>query len=335
MEELQYKEFLLTLSKKSLEDSEAGHFEGYLSVFNVVDKQKDIVGPGAWHIARTPLPVIYRHNRDEILGEITEFKEDDVGLFVKGDLDLNVSRAREIHSLMKKKLVNYMSPGYITRQDTFEGNARRILVGDVYECSLTPWPANEGAAITEVKEDGLILENIGEELSKMASVLDTYSTRLGWNKNTQTKEDDSVSKKSKPDPIKEVKPEEPVKKEVPEPVKEEPAKAAEPKAEEPKAEEPKAEEPVKVEEPVKKEEPVKDIPVQEPPRAVVEPEPDIPIEQTPEYAKAAEAVYELLEETNVFKAKLDALSEMVTKVPEEVTPPVQETKEEKGTPTKE
>jgi HK97 family phage prohead protease len=139
------------LEIKSL-DGEAGHFEGYLSVWNDVDKQQDIVDKGAWTVELNPMPIFYRHNRDEPLGAITGYKEDDYGFLVEGDLDLTVKRAQEIHSLMKKGILK-LSPGYLTEEDYFDGQIRHIKRGGLYEASITPFPANLNAGFTSVKEE--------------------------------------------------------------------------------------------------------------------------------------------------------------------------------------
>jgi HK97 family phage prohead protease len=139
------------LEIKSL-DGEAGHFEGYLSVYGDLDKQQDIVDKGAWTVALNPMPIFYRHNRDEPLGAITGFKEDDYGLLIEGDLDLAVERSREIHALMKRGILK-LSPGYVTLEDYFDGQIRHIKSGEIYEASITPFPANLNANFTSVKEE--------------------------------------------------------------------------------------------------------------------------------------------------------------------------------------
>lgn len=139
------------LEKKSL-DNEDGTFEGYLSVWNDVDRQQDVVDKGAWTVALDPLPLFYRHNRDEPLGWIAEHKEDDYGLWVKGQFDLTVKRAQEIHSLAKKGIMR-LSPGYLTQEEYFSGPIRHIKAGEIYEGTITPFPANLNAGFTSVKEE--------------------------------------------------------------------------------------------------------------------------------------------------------------------------------------
>ena len=79
------------LTIKSVSDS--GEFEGYGSVFGVVDSYSDVVVRGAFaaSLARWKekgrLPaMLWQHQMSEPIGIYTEMREDDVGLYVKGRL---------------------------------------------------------------------------------------------------------------------------------------------------------------------------------------------------------------------------------------------------------
>jgi len=154
----------LRLNTKSLND-EAGTFEGYLSVYGKEDLQRDIVEPGAWKLARNPLPLLYRHDRDQLIGAIDELNETERGLFVKGHLNLAVERAREIYALMKEGLITGLSPGFNDIKDSFVGDIRHILSANLHEASLTPFPANTDAQLSSFKEEGYLTENAIDELS--------------------------------------------------------------------------------------------------------------------------------------------------------------------------
>ena len=143
----------LRLDTKSLDD-EAGTFEGYLSVYGRPDRQRDVVEPGAWRLARNPLPLLFRHDRNQLIGAIDQLNETERGLFIKGHLNLAVARAREIYALMKDGLITGLSPGYNETKDSFVGDIRHILGADLHEASLTPFPANAEAVISSFKEAG-------------------------------------------------------------------------------------------------------------------------------------------------------------------------------------
>src|SRR5690606_20728466 len=89
---------------------EKGKFAGYGSVFNVLDAYRDIVAKGAFaktlqqHKDAGRLPaLLWQHQPSEPLGAWTEMKEDDVGLYVEGQLCLDTQRGKEALALLKMK----------------------------------------------------------------------------------------------------------------------------------------------------------------------------------------------------------------------------------------
>ena len=86
----------LPLTIKSVSDS--GEFEGYGSVFGVEDSYGDVVIRGAFAVSlakwkeKSRLPaMLWQHNMSEPIGIYTEMREDDVGLYVKGQYFTNTS----------------------------------------------------------------------------------------------------------------------------------------------------------------------------------------------------------------------------------------------------
>ena len=137
---------------------ETGTFEGYLSTWDK-DEGGDIIVPGAfkvtlekWALKGRPVPMLWSHNGEEPIGAFTELREEDKGLFVKGQLALGVKRAAEIYELMKLKVVAAMSIGYSALQWEMTESARLLKEVRLWEGSLTMWPMNEAAAVTTVKE---------------------------------------------------------------------------------------------------------------------------------------------------------------------------------------
>ncbi len=147
--------FSLPLSLKSLD--EAGQFAGYASVFGVVDGQNDIVVRGAFEktIAgrKSNIKLLWQHKMGEPIGTITRLFEDTHGLFVQGQLLLNVARAREAYTLLKSGAVSGLSIGYTPVKYTVDPltQVRRISEVDLWEISLVTFPANEAAQVTVVK----------------------------------------------------------------------------------------------------------------------------------------------------------------------------------------
>src|SRR5690606_31080690 len=96
-----------------------GTFEAIVSVFGNEDHHGDIVEAGAfadsineWAASGDPLPVMWSHqygNIDSILGHYVEAEETDVGLKLKGVLDLEHPTAVRAYNLMRRRLIKEFS----------------------------------------------------------------------------------------------------------------------------------------------------------------------------------------------------------------------------------
>lgn len=135
---------------------DGGVFTGYASVWDVVDSYGDIVKKGAFKKTikeRGKFPLLWSHNIMEVLG-VVELEEDDYGLRIKrGELNLDVQRAREQRSLMKQGAVDGFSIGFETIKEEFQKDKGLRLVKEVklWEVSLCVFPANEAARLVDVK----------------------------------------------------------------------------------------------------------------------------------------------------------------------------------------
>ncbi len=150
------------LEIKSL--SEEGVFAGYASVFHVVDNQQDVILPGAFtatlHGRAHEIKLLWQHDMREPIGIIEDIREDENGLYVKGRLLLEVSRAREAYSLLRQGVISGMSIGYTPRHfrhDEKQG-VRLLTALDLWEISLVTFPANEAARVTVVKNRELDID---------------------------------------------------------------------------------------------------------------------------------------------------------------------------------
>jgi uncharacterized protein len=145
------------LEMKSL--SETGVFAGYGSVFDRVDSQRDVVVRGAFAATldkRRPSDVklLWQHDVLEPIGVIEELFEDDIGLYVKGRLLLDVARAREAYALLKEGVVKGLSIGYSPLRYSIDPDSgvRMLKAVELWEISLVTFPANDAAQITVFKD---------------------------------------------------------------------------------------------------------------------------------------------------------------------------------------
>ncbi len=129
--------------------------EGYASVFHTRDLNGDIVAPGAFKSSLTrraaPVRMLYQHAADTPIGRWTSFVEDRRGLFVRGEIILSSSKAREVHALLRGGALDGLSIGYqAAKARKGPLNGRRITEADLWEVSIVTFPMAQAARITHV-----------------------------------------------------------------------------------------------------------------------------------------------------------------------------------------
>lgn len=169
-------------------EATTGTFVGYLSTFGNTDQQGDVVEKGAfartldrWRQKGKPMPLLWQHQ--EVIGGIDakDALEDEHGLLVKGQLVLDLQKAREVLALLKAGVVNAMSIGYDVIQHTRDGAIRKLKELRLYEGSLVLWPANEAAEVLAVKavvpfqDLSLADENQGWDAGKARGRIRSYA----------------------------------------------------------------------------------------------------------------------------------------------------------------
>lgn len=169
------KEFKFTLEDI---DEEKGSFKGYASIWDAVDSLGDIVVKGAFK--RTlkeskQFPLLWSHNLMEPIG-IIKGEEDDRGLAVEGQINIDVQRGREIRSLMRQGAVTGLSIGFQTvREDNDKTTGlRKLKEIRLWEISPCVFQACPDAVVGQVKAD-VILACEGTENSSPAGEIDDKS----------------------------------------------------------------------------------------------------------------------------------------------------------------
>lgn len=152
----------LGIEIKADDVDDKGRFSGYASVFGVIDAYREVVAAGAFKqtikdIKRQKklLPALWSHRSDEPIGGYDELEEDEHGLRVSGFLLVEeITRAKEVHSLMKKGIVRGLSIGYYVIDDSWNDKerVRTLKKLDLVEVSPVMFPANAEAQIDAVKQ---------------------------------------------------------------------------------------------------------------------------------------------------------------------------------------
>jgi uncharacterized protein len=136
-----------------------GTVEGYASLFGEIDQARDMVLRGAFAgtlAARgvRRIPMLFQHDPSEPVGIWLELREDHRGLFARGRLIPEVSRGRELLSLLRAGAIDGLSIGFRTVKGRIDPRTRvRSLVAvDLWEISIVTFPLLAGARVQAVKQ---------------------------------------------------------------------------------------------------------------------------------------------------------------------------------------
>ncbi len=137
--------------------TEEGTFTGYASIFGNKDSYNDIVQKGAFtnSLRDRKVKLLWQHCPNKPIGKFTKIYEDDKGLFVEGQLFLDIQLAQEAYSLLKNDGIDGISIGYrnIKTEYDEENDIRYLKEVELYEASIVTFPANETATVMDVKKE--------------------------------------------------------------------------------------------------------------------------------------------------------------------------------------
>lgn len=148
----------IPLDVKAIGDD--GVFEGYCSVFNVVDSYNEVVKPGAFMASlarRKPkgVKLLWQHDSTQPIGKWEDLAEDSKGLWGRGRLLVDVSpKAKEAHGLLKEEALDGLSIGYKeikVEPDKDRPGVTNLLELDLRENSIVTFAANERARVETIK----------------------------------------------------------------------------------------------------------------------------------------------------------------------------------------
>jgi HK97 family phage prohead protease len=154
---IEYKAFAFEECKT---EGDGGVFSGYASAY-AKDLTGDKIAPGAFGktIAdrKGRVPILQNHDMDRLLGFSTSLAEDGKGLMMAGTLALGNTDANNAYQLLKLATdVGFrmgMSIGFNTTDYEWDDatGLRTIKEIELWEISLTPFPAQPKAFVADVK----------------------------------------------------------------------------------------------------------------------------------------------------------------------------------------
>jgi hypothetical protein len=138
--------------------SETGVFVGYASLFNRPDRQGDVVRPGAFADSLKKrgaggIRMLFQHDPAEPVGAWLDIAENATGLMVRGRLNLDVQRGRELSALLDQRGLDGLSIGFRTvsaSRDRLTG-LRHLHRLDLWEISLVTFPMLDGARVSRTR----------------------------------------------------------------------------------------------------------------------------------------------------------------------------------------
>jgi len=159
---------------------ETGRFEGYAAIFDQVDQGGDIVLPGAFRKSLAGrgvagIKLLWQHDPAEPIGGFDAIAEDVRGLHVRGQLLLDVQRAREALALLRIGAIDGLSIGYKTVASSIDAatGVRTLSEIDLWEISLVTFPMQDAARVARVKA-----ESDESDLAGLLACLRTLSRRF-------------------------------------------------------------------------------------------------------------------------------------------------------------
>lgn len=171
---------------------EEGQFLAYASVFGNVDSYGDVVEKGAfadtlkaWAASDDVLPLLWGHDFSDPfsnIGGVLEAKEDDHGLLIKAQLDLDNPKAAQVYRLLKGRRVNQMSFAYDIVEGGWEkseelGEYFSLKKLNIHECSVVPLGANQETEVLVVKgaldtlSDNVLTKGVIDSLQELQGQL--------------------------------------------------------------------------------------------------------------------------------------------------------------------
>ena len=136
-----------------------GTVEGYASLFGEIDQARDMTMAGAFAatLRQRPVqrvPMLFQHDPAEPVGVWLELREDHRGLYARGRLIPEVTRGRELLSLLRAGAIDGLSIGFRTVRGRIDPRTRirSLLAVDLWEISIVTFPLLAGARVRAVKQ---------------------------------------------------------------------------------------------------------------------------------------------------------------------------------------
>lgn len=124
---------------------------GYVSRFNVPDRQGDVVRQRAFLGLSAALPLLWQHDPSRPIGRVLRLVEDGIGLKMVAGISRGCRDGDDALALLRSGAVDGLSFGYRVRSARKRpGGGRELLRVELIECSVVTLPMHEEARVLAV-----------------------------------------------------------------------------------------------------------------------------------------------------------------------------------------
>lgn len=137
------------------DSADDGALEGLAVRFGVIDSYRTSFDRNAFTWEGRSLPLLWSHDRSQVLGSVRSITPDGEGLRIKARLNLDIARAREVRSMLANGDISGLSVGFQRLKDEVRaGGVRHITRAKLNEVSIVALPAVPGSIVTSVRTTG-------------------------------------------------------------------------------------------------------------------------------------------------------------------------------------
>ena len=146
----------LSLVDSQYKNEANGAFSGYAAATGNVDLGGDIILQGAfsdWLASAdaSRVRVLWQHDIEHPIGKNISMREDEKGLYVEGELLLDIQKANEARTLTQNNAIDGLSIGYRVDDFSYDNNVRIIKKLSVVEYSFVTFAMNPNAIVNDMK----------------------------------------------------------------------------------------------------------------------------------------------------------------------------------------
>lgn len=137
------------------DSADDGTLEGLAVRFGVVDNYRTSFDRDAFPWEGRSLPLLWSHDRSQVLGSVRSITPDGEGLRIKARLNLDIARAREVRSMLANGDINGLSIGFQPlKHEVRAGGVKHFTRVQLREVSVVAIPAVPGSRVTSVRSSG-------------------------------------------------------------------------------------------------------------------------------------------------------------------------------------